>query len=70
MNREQLRQAAEMLERLLDLGLTVTLAKVETASYTVTVTGGKADATGIGGSLHEAFTRASWRWIQDLAVSA
>jgi hypothetical protein len=70
MNRAQLELAAEMLERILDLGLTVNWAKDETASHLVTVTGGKADVTGVGNSLCEALMRASWRWTQDLTVSA
>jgi hypothetical protein len=70
MIREQLWQAAEMLDRLLDLGLTVTFAKGETAFWAATVTGGKADATGEGRSIAEALIRAGWRWTQDLAVSA
>jgi hypothetical protein len=51
-----------VLGTLLNLGLAVTTARCE-AGWTVRVTGGRREASGVAESACEALTRAAWRWV-------
>jgi hypothetical protein len=56
-------KTAEVLQRLLALGLTVRSWPAQ-GGYLVKVTGGKTPSEGVGASFFEALQRASWRWTQ------
>jgi len=58
-----LTSAAEVLQRLLALGLTVRSWPAQ-GGYVVKVTGGKTPSEGVGASFFEAFQCATWRWTQ------
>jgi hypothetical protein len=53
---------SRVLGILLGLGLAVTTARCE-AGWTVRVTGGRREASGVAESACEALTRAGWRWV-------
>lgn len=55
--------AAEVLQLVLGLGLTVRSGPVR-GGYFVKIIGGKTPASGVGADWIEAFWRATWRWTQ------
>lgn len=54
-------EAALLVERLLNLRLTITTCRTKTG-YTCEITGYKTRATGVGETFLEALARSSWRW--------